>query len=161
MPKSNILTAFDHHGLTADYPDKSTEGTKAQIARAFEENWTEEKKRQVAETLFEIIGQATVDAYASRIRSFLAASPREIRFIEAAHSDAAVFESIDEATDFLKSPSFSYSGDTVAYRYEVTYSDGYEFSREVSNLAELRALHQQLVKLSNHMEVLAQRKTSW
>ncbi len=158
VPKSNIIEAFNRHGLVMDYPDSSAEELKAHVARTFGEHLTEEKKKEVAITLFDIIGQATVDAYTSKVRGFLAASPREIRFIETSHSDATTFNSIEEATDFLESPSFTYSGDTVAYKYEVTYSDGYEFSREINDLVELKDLHQQLEKLHSHMEMIAKRK---
>jgi hypothetical protein len=44
---------------------------KAQIAKTFEEQLAEEKKWEVASTLFEIIGQASVDAYISKVRGFL------------------------------------------------------------------------------------------
>ena len=101
-----------------------------------------------------------MDAYISKVRGFLAASPREVRFVETTHSDAATFNSIEEATDFLESPSFTYSGDTVAYRYEVTYSDGYEFSREVDDFVKLKDLHQQLEKLHGHMETIAKNRRS-
>jgi hypothetical protein len=115
VPKSNIIEAFDYHGLVMDYPDSSSEDLKAQIARTFEEQLTEERKREVANTLFEIIGQASVDAYISKVRGFLAASPLEVRFIETRYSNAAAFKSIEGATNFLESPSFNYSGHSVDY----------------------------------------------
>ena len=155
VPKRSIVEAFVRQGLSMDYPDNSAETFKAQIANSFEEQLTKEKKEKVADTLFDIIGRASVDAYTSKVRGFLSSLPQEVRFVEGYHSDAAVFESVEEATDFLDSPSFKFSGNPTDYRYEVTYSDGQEFSREVADLLELKALHGQLVRLSRHMEDLA------
>ena len=158
VPKDRIIRAFKHHGLIMDYPDRLGESEKAVLAVEFERQLTAEAKRNVAQALFEDLGKAAIEAYASRIRAALSAKPLEIRFIETTHSEAASFESLAEAADFLENPEFSYNDAETTYRYEVSYSDGYEFVREVASLSGLKELNDQLTELANHMELLAERR---
>lgn len=102
-----------------------------------------------------VIGKATIQSYKSKISSSLSALPQEIRFQEANKSEYQSFESIKKATEFLRDPEFEYKEGDESYIYEITYSDGYEFSREVDSLTKLRELHTELVKLINHMEKIS------
>jgi hypothetical protein len=62
-----------------------------------------------------------------------------------------VFESIREATEFLKSPKFDFEAPVENFIYEITYSDGTDFERPVATLDELRTLHQQIERLAQHV----------
>jgi hypothetical protein len=152
VPKSKIIEAFAENGLIMDYPDKLSEEEKAKLAEDFGNSFDLETKKQVFDTLKEVIGKATIQSYKSKIKSSLSALPQEIRFQEASKSEYQSFESIKKATDFLKNPDFEYEEGDESYYYEITYSDGYEFQREVDSLTKLRELHTELVKLINHME---------
>ena len=158
VSKDHIIRAFKRYGLVMDYPDRLGETEKGALADDFERRLTAEAKPEVARTLFEDLGKAAIDAYASRIRAALSAKPLEIRFVETAHSEAARFESLAEAAGFLENPEFSYDDAQATYRYEVSYSDGYEFARDVASLSELKELNDQIAELADHMEQLAARR---
>ncbi len=155
VPKSKIIEAFSKNGLTIDYPDKLSEEEKAKLAEEFGNSFDNKMKKKVSETLKKVIGKATIQSYKSKISSSLSALPQEIRFQEANKSEYQSFESIKKATEFLKDPEFEYKEGDESYIYEITYSDGYEFSREVDSLTKLRELHTELVKLINHMEKIS------
>lgn len=155
VPKSKIIEAFSKNGLTIDYPDKLSEEEKAKLAEEFGNSFDNKMKKKVSDTLKKVIGKATIQSYKSKISSSLSALPQEIRFQEANKSEYQSFESIKKATEFLKDSEFEYKEGDESYIYEITYSDGYEFSREVDSLTKLRELHTELVKLINHMEKIS------
>lgn len=155
VPKSKIIEAFSKNGLTIDYPDKLSEEEKAKLAEEFGNSFDNKMKKKVSDTLKKVIGKATIQSYKSKISSSLSALPQEIRFQEANKSEYQSFESIKKATEFLRDPEFEYKEGDESYIYEITYSDGYEFSREVDSLTKLRELHTELVKLINHMEKIS------
>ena len=155
VPKSKIIEAYSKNGLTIDYPDRLGEEEKAKLAEEFGNNFDNKMKKKVSDTLKKVIGKATIQSYKSKISSSLSALPQEIRFQEANRSEYQSFESIKKATEFLKNPQFEYKEGDESYIYEITYSDGYEFSREVDSLTKLRELHTELVKLINHMEKIS------
>ncbi|MCH2450967.1 MAG: hypothetical protein MK198_12590 [Gracilimonas sp.] len=155
VPKSKIIEAYSKNGLTIDYPDRLGEEEKAKLAEEFGNNFDNKMKKKVSDTLKKVIGKATIQSYKSKISSSLSALPQEIRFQEANKSEYQSFESIKKATEFLKNPHFEYKEGDESYIYEITYSDGYEFSREVDSLTKLRELHTELVKLINHMEKIS------
>jgi len=154
VPKEKIIRAFDSCGLKIDYPDKHPEKGKASIVKEFLKNFTELKKREVQEELVKLIGPATIESYVDRIRATLSALPQEIRFILRHDSKPITFESVTAATNFLQSPDFSMSSPIESYLYQVVYSDGSEFEKSVNNLNELKKLHKQIVKLTEHMNKL-------
>ena len=84
----------------------------------------------------------------------MGATPQEIRFLARHDSAARVFETIPDATAFLKMPDFDFSNPTEKYVYQITYSDGAEFDRQVDSLESLRLLHEQTAKLATHMASL-------
>lgn len=152
VPKSKIIEAFERNDLIMDYPDRLNEGEKAKLAENFSSKFDLKTKKKVSDTLRKIIGKATLQSYKSKITSSLSALPQEIRFQEANKSEYQSFESIKKAAEFLKNPTFKYEEGDESYYYEITYSDGYEFHREVESFTKLRELHTELVKLINHME---------
>ncbi len=156
VPKAKIVEAFAQHNLVMDYSDSLPESEKLKLATKFESEFTDDKKNQVSKTLIDVVGKASFFSYISKIESNLTALPQEIRFIISQHSKPMIFRSVDEATGFLNSPVFSNEFERESYSYEITYSDGFEFSREIKNLDEdeLKNLHNQLNQLSRHMEDL-------
>lgn len=157
IPKAKIVEAFAANGLEMDYPDKSKEDFKAALADQFEKDFTAEKKTLVAATLRKRVGRAVFSGYVSRVKASLSALPLEIRFIESAHSDPVVFKSVTEASAFLENPAFGEDKNLITYRYEINYSDGSYFTREVAGMEELKTLHSQLAVLAAHAEYLAAR----
>lgn len=154
VPKQKIIKAFEEHQLIMDYPDRTNEQQKQKIASEFEANFSTEKKQAVANSLIELIGQATVESYIAGVRSQLSALPQEIRFILRQDSAPVIFDSLDEAAEFVKSPQFSVDTQKASYIYQITYSDGSEFEQTALSLDELRALHDQITVLSGHMNTL-------
>ncbi len=154
VPKEKLIKAFERNNLIIDYPDKTPESKKAFIANTFEKQFTNSKKIEVCNELKRLIGAVTINSFTQRVKAKLSALPQEIRFILRQDSYPIVFESVYEATNFLKKPEFKMSNPTESYVYQITFSDGSEFERSVSNISELKALHNTITKLTTHMENL-------
>ncbi len=157
VPKAKIVSAFQKHSLQIDYPDKLPEPKKARLADAFERGLTEPIRAQVAGTLRALIGDTSIATYVDRVRAALGALPQEIRFISQWQSKPVIFESITEATKFLKRPTFDFDSPHESYVYEITYSDGTEFERLVGTLDEVRELHREIDRLAKHVAGLMKR----
>lgn len=155
VPKAKIVSAFEKHRLKMDYQDKLPEEKKAQLAGTFERGLTPQIRAQAAATLCELVGQTSLDTYVDRVRAALGVLPQELRFIAQHQSKPVVFESIPEATEFLKEPQFDFAAPAETFLYEITYSDGTEFERPVGTLKELRQLHRQIERLAQHVSALA------
>src|SRR5205807_1391844 len=104
-------------------------------------------KPKIAATLVALVGEASISTYVDRVRAALGALPQELRFVMQRQSEPVVFESIPEATEFLKNPTFDFNTPSENYIYEITYSDGTEFERPVSRLEDLRKLHRDIDRL--------------
>ncbi|MEX0663046.1 MAG: hypothetical protein WEA58_12945 [Balneolaceae bacterium] len=152
VSKNKIIQAFKENGLTMEYPDRLGEEKKSKLAQDFDNKFDSDMKKQVSNSLLKILGKPNVASYKNNIISRLTSMPLEIRFQEASKSEHKSFDSITKATEFLKAPTFNYSTGDESYCYEISYSDGYEFSREVGSLTKLRQLHKELVRLINHMD---------
>lgn len=151
IPKDKILAAFSSHGLVMDYPDKASEAEKQRIASEFEVNFIPENCQAVAETLVTLVGKAAVTSYTDRVRGKLCALPQEIRLILCHQSTPIVFEDLPKVTKFLENPCFQMDNPQSSYIYHVIYSDGTEFEQTVGSIDELKALHEQVEMLANHM----------
>jgi hypothetical protein len=154
VPKEKIVTAFQKAGLTVDYLDSSSEQVKRGLARSFASGFTNAAKAEIVHNLKELLGGAVVSGYVSSVHSALAALPQEIRILEVRASAPRIFESIYEASEFLQSPTFDFDTFSQGYRYEITYRDGSEFSREVATIDDIRALHAQIERLADHLIAL-------
>lgn len=154
IPKAKIVGAFAAHSLQMDYPDRLAESEKAKLAAAFQEDLTPANKRQVAETLRQLVGETSLATYVDRVRAALGALPQEVRFLAQRRSSPAVFETIADATKFLKAPTFDFSAATEDFAYEITFTDGTEFERELDTLDDVRDLHQRIERLAAHMASL-------
>jgi hypothetical protein len=151
VPKDKIIAAFQKSGLVVDYPDTSSEQVKRTLAREFARAFTASKKAEIVQNLKELLGGTVVSGYVSRVHSALAALPQEIRIFEVRKSVPRVFESITEASNFLQNPSFDFDRFSAGFRYEITYLDGSEFSRDIPSVDDVRALHAQIQRLADHL----------
>ncbi|MCH9661305.1 MAG: hypothetical protein K0U54_10390 [Bacteroidetes bacterium] len=154
VPKEKIVNAFKNCSLIMDYPDRLQEDDKANIVEMFDLNFSTDKKITVQQELIKLVGQATIESYVDRVRAALSALPQEIRLILRHDSIPITFESVDDATNFLESPSFNMNSPLESYLYQVTYSDGSEFEKMAHDLDELKKLHEQIVILTEHMNKL-------
>lgn len=154
VPKAKVIESFRAFELQVDYPDRSSEQVKRKLSSTFTKSMTPDLSRKVADRLRELVGDVTLDSYVHRVRAALGALPQEFRFICKNSSAPQTFESIESASSFLRNPTFDFSASTESYLYEITYSDGTEFEREVATLDELRTLHNQIDQLATHINTL-------
>jgi len=150
-PKQKVIEAFSINGIAIDYSDTASEEAKQPIASAFETRITSRKRRAVARTLVNLIGKPAIDSYVDRVRARLSALPQEIRLILRHESAPIVFKSLDAVSDFLRDPIFRMDEPQANYIYEVTYSDGTEFERNVASIEALKELHAQVEALAAHV----------
>ncbi len=151
VPKERIVHAFREQRIQIDYPDSADEDKKLPIAIAAKKSMTPSRCKKVAESLVNIVGATAFEAYVGTIIASLSSLPVEIRIRESLVSDAQVFETVEQASAFLRSPRFTRTGDSRNYTNEITYSDGSEFSRSLDDIDGLRSLHSQLLRLVDHM----------
>lgn len=154
VPKDKVIEAFMRNDLVMDYLDRATEVEKSRVATIFEAGFTENKKRDVASTLINLVGQATVNSYVDRVRARLSALPQEIRIVIRHEAEPLTFSSVEEVTAFLRNPSFQMVNPKESYVYQITYSDGLEFERIAEDIQQLNHLHDQMQALSNHINNL-------
>jgi hypothetical protein len=124
------------------------------LASKFEKRLTTTAKCKAADMLRTLLGKSAINTYLDRVRAALGATPQEIRFFARHDSAPRVFETIPEATYFLNEPDFDFANPTERYVYQITYSNGAEFERQVDSLDDLRRLHEQTDKLAAHMASL-------
>lgn len=158
VPKAKIVQAFEAAGLAIDYPDKAPEAYKQELADRCVAGLNQRACGKVAESLKNLVGESVLEAYVDRVRGALGALPQELRFLCRRSSRPRTFETISDASAFLDAPRFDFSSATEGYLYEITYSDGTEFQREVATLDQLRVLHQQIERLATHVAALQRQK---
>lgn len=152
VPKAHIVAAFLRHGLQMDYIDSLSEAEKGLIADKLVRDFDDVAKEAVAADLIAIAGRPTFDAFEAKVVGALSALPQEIRFVRSHHGTPVCFQDTVAAEEFLRSPKFTEERGFESYRYEVTYSDGFEFSRDVADLDGLRELHASLRKMVEHVK---------
>jgi hypothetical protein len=154
VPKKAMVEAFAENGLLIDYPDGETEAAKRRLVNEFHRGFDTKSKANARESLIATIGKATVRSYIDRVRSAISALPQEVRFVMRRDSAPVVFSSVADATAFLKEPEFPTDTPSSSYVYNVVFSDGAEFERDVTSIEELTELHRQIAALSEHMNAL-------
>jgi hypothetical protein len=157
--KDNVVSAWADEGVAIDYPDKSAEEDKQELAAAFEERVQEDPELQerVARRLFQRIGKASLESFTSRVFSILSAAPQEF-VVHIQDTRAQRFAALGEITSFLQGPEPT---DTVgemvrSYRYEVLFGNGDVFFRDGLQWEEFRELYLELKVLIDHMEAVAE-----
>ena len=90
------------------------------------------------------------------LRNFLSTDIKEIRIFSLSRCGPVVFDSIQNAAIFLsdEGPNFPSSGEISQYEYQVSFSDGTEFSRTLNTLEEVRKVNSQLLLLVEHINNL-------
>ncbi|MBE0538008.1 MAG: hypothetical protein IH624_20290 [Phycisphaerae bacterium] len=155
IPKGKIVQAFSEEGFTIDYPDTLPEREKAKIVRPLASTkFKREKQQRIRDRLIELVGKPSIDSFVQRVRSVLSALPQEIRLIVRHDSSPLRFESVQAASEYLAAPNLAMSDPTESYVYEITYTDGSEFERNVAELAALKQLHEEIAVLTKHMSRL-------
>lgn len=153
-PKQKVIDAFSKSDIAIDYSDTASEEAKQAIASAFESRFTARRRKAIARTLVELIGQAAIKSYVDRVRARLSALPQEIRLILRHESAPLIFRSLEEVSEFLSERTFRMDDPRASYMYQVTYSDGTEFERTVASVQELKELHAQVEALAAHVSKL-------
>ncbi len=151
VPKHQIVKAFSKFGLEVDYPDKETETKKKEIAQKVQRKLNEQYCQSIACCLRENVGIAAFHSFSYQIIAALSALPQEIRIKEARLSEPILFKNTEEVSNFLQAPKFTHLSVPSSYTYEITYSDGTEFKRDVDSLIDLKILHTQVQSLVDHM----------
>lgn len=156
VSKDRIVEAFQSIGAEIDYPDSLPESQKLLLVRALESTLTAESQRQAAQNLRSIAGPSAFTSFTQRIFSALTAAPQEIRIFSLARCGPIVFDSIQIAAKFLSNsnPEFPAAGAISKFEYEVSFSDGSEFSRSLNTLEEVREVNLQLLQLVKHVNQL-------
>jgi len=156
VSKEKVIEAFQSIGAVIDYPDTLPEPQKLDLVRALESTLTDQSQALAATNLRKIAGQSAFTSFKQRIYGALTATPQEIRIYSLARCGPVVFDSIQNAAIFLSSdsPEFPLAGEMTQLEYEVSFSDGSEFSRSLSSLAEVREVNSQLQLLLNHIDQL-------
>jgi hypothetical protein len=155
IPKAKIIEAFKRNKLSIDYIDKAPETEKEKLLLAFEECFTDVVRGDVAKTLKELVGRTTIRSYLDRVRAKLGALPQEIRLILRHESAPFVFASVGEVTNFLTQPGFTIDQPIESYVYQITYSDGGEFEKVVTSIEDLKNLHLEVQRLTDHVARLS------
>ncbi len=154
--KEKIVEAFQSIGAQIDYHDSLQEPQKMELVRALEGQLTDESLSRAATNLRSIAGPSAFTSFKQRIYSALIAAPQEIRIFSLARCGPVVFNSIQNAAVFLSddTPEFPAAGEISQFEYEVTFSDGSEFSRTLHTLDEVREVNAQLLLLVEHVNQL-------
>jgi hypothetical protein len=156
VPKEKIIDAFRAVKLEMDYPDRASEEVKNRLASEFDRKMKLATRKKAAKELCDLIGRPAITSYAARVSAALGALPQEIRIGAMRSSKPKVFDTITEAAAFLDTPEFDFSAPAESYLYEITYSDGSEFSQHVGTIVEMKRLNSRIQRLVAHVESLAQ-----
>ena len=151
--KSSILDAFSSCGVPLDYPDNLSESSKLRLLRKARKVLTPKLRATVVRVLREGESGRALESFKRRIIAALCSVPQEIRICMLSKSEPAIFQTIEEATEFVNaaSPNFRGSERHQHFEYEVVFSDGSEFARTLPSLSALRETNVSLAALVSHM----------
>ena len=153
VAKEAIITAFERSSIGIDYPDSLSESKKAPLVAEVERKLTPAIRQSVAIELRKVLGAAAMEAFKSRMRGLISATPQSFKIWEVSRSQPKFFGSLHEATAFLSAPSprFQPQRTPCAIEYQATYSDGSTFFRSYASVAAALADHQRLESVADHM----------
>lgn len=159
ISKEKIIEAFSSIGATIDYPDSLPEPKKRELVRDLESKFTLANQKLAAVNLRKFAGQNAFNSFKQKIHSSLTSTPQEIRIYSLARFGPIVFNSIESASDFLSkpNPTFPANSKIAQYEYEVTFSDGSEFSREIRNFNDVVKVNNDILLLVNHFNKLIEK----
>lgn len=156
ISKEKIIDAFAAIDAVIDYQDSLPETEKLALVRELESKFTTNNQIKVANHLRHTIDPLAFASFKQKIKGSLMASPQEIRIYALARCGPVVFDSIKKATEFLDTshPQFPAAGEAKSYEYEVSFSDGTSYFRELQSLEEVRTINGQLLALVKHFSAL-------
>jgi hypothetical protein len=156
ISKEKIIGAFNSVGIVIDYPDTLPESEKSILVKNLERKFTEENQLLAATNLRKIAGQGAFTSFKQRIYGALTATPQEIKIYSLARCGPVVFDSIESASIFLStSPQkFPAAGEISQYEYEVSFSDGSNFTRTLNSISEVKNVNEQLQFFVTHVNKL-------
>jgi hypothetical protein len=127
-----------------------------ELVRDLEKKFTANNQKKAALNLRQLAGISAFNSFKQRIHSSLTANPQEIRIYSLAKSGPVIFNSIENASLYLSNPKPQFPSDSriTQYEYEVTFSDGSEFSRELNNLNDVVKVNNEIQMLVNHFNNL-------
>jgi hypothetical protein len=159
ISKEKIIEAFSSIGATIDYPDSLPEPKKMELVRDLERKFTLANQKIAAVNLRKFAGQNAFNSFKQKIHSSLTSTPQEIRIYSLARFGPIVFNSIESASNFLSkpNPTFPANSKIAQYEYEVTFSDGSEFSREIKNFNDVVKVNNDILLLVNHFNKLIEK----
>jgi hypothetical protein len=159
ISKEKIIEAFSSIGATIDYPDSLPEPKKMELVRDLESKFTLANQKLAAVNLRKFAGQNAFNSFKQKIHSSLTSTPQEIRLYSLARFGPIVFNSIESASDFLSkpNPTFPANSKIAQYEYEVTFSDGSEFSREIKTFNDVVKVNNDILLLVNHLNKLIEK----
>jgi hypothetical protein len=159
ISKEKIIEAFSSIGATIDYPDSLPEPKKMELVRNLESKFTLANQKIAAINLRKFAGQNAFNSFKQKLHSSLTSTPQEIRIYSLARFGPIVFNSIESASDFLSkpNPTFPANSKIAQYEYEVTFSDGSEFSREIKNFNDVVKVNNDILLLVNHFNKLIEK----
>jgi len=151
--KNSILEAFSSCGVPLDYPDDLSEGQKLRLLREAQKLLTPKVKKKIVRVLQEVETGRDLESFKRRIIAALCAFPQEIRICMLSKSEPVIFQTIEQATEFVNTatPKFLSSERHQHFEYDVVFSDGSEFTRTLANLSALRETNASLAALVSHM----------
>lgn len=157
VSKENIVKSFSRLNLNIDYQDSLPEPDKKIIVDEFSREFTENKKEEVTKKLYEVAGKNTFTSFKSKIKSALSATPQEITVSLLKKSTPMFFDNIHKAGEFFEKASPWAPGEDslVGCEYRVIFSDGSEFKRTTSDLADAKAINFDLIRLVDHLQGLS------
>jgi len=159
ISKEKIIDAFSTIGATIDYPDSLPEPKKMELVRDLESKFTIANQKLAAVNLRKFAGPNAFNSFKQKIHSSLTSTPQQIRIYSLARFGPIVFNSIESASDFLNKPNprFPANSKIAQYEYEVTFSDGSEFSREIRNFNDVVKVNNDILLLVNHFNKLIEK----
>lgn len=154
VAKESIVSAFDEVGIKIDYPDSMPESGKLAILQDLKINITEDKSKLAVESLKRFSGVSTFESFKLKIKSSLTASPQQIDIFTVRKIGPKTFKTTKEVSDFFSADKFAFDDDESidSFQYQVKFSDGTEFFREVLSMKDLLNLNNQLEVFNNHIE---------
>lgn len=154
--KEKIFSAWLQHGLTIDYPDKSTEESKLIVLDKVEKKISDDSSLfiKIGETLRKLVKESELKAYIQRLLGIIGSTPQEYSVTVQKKSLPILFENHKQVDEFLEEeePQIVNFHSSQYYSYRVTFSNADVFLRDDLTWEELREKHQELKALILKME---------
>ena len=157
IPKNKIIESWRSSGIEIDYDDGADEAVKRVIASgAVTSLKKKNSKKEIADMLYNLVGEAVFKSYAERLKGALYALPVTYGISNMYVEDKKEFERYGSASDYLSTIASQPDKDTKLMehilKYEVLYSDGFLFQRDGLTAGDAILLHETVGRVSRHFE---------